>query len=241
MPKIDQLSPGAALDGTELVAIVQDGVTVRATTQAIANLASTGASPVISVNGQVGLVVLGAADVAADPAGTSAAGVAAHDASAGAHGGVEALFSAHDGAGGAAHALADLTDHGFMPSLSGNATDYMAGDGTFKPLPVAANNIPVERIDDTDSPYVPNADDGLILVDASAAAVDINLPTITAPLDGLVLYIKRTSAGAFAVTINRSGSDTIDGATSKSLPTQYQSWTLVASYDSGGNSFWNVV
>jgi hypothetical protein len=244
MPKISQLSPAPlALDGTELVVIVQDGITVQTTTQAIADLAAAAAS-VISVNGQSGIVVLVPADIGAASAADLTADIAAHDAAAAAHGGVEALFGAHEGAGGISkHPLATVTDAGFAPPITGNTTDYLAGDGNYYPFPSNDSTVAVERIDSTDSPYGPNTDDQVILVDATAAVV-VNLPEITALNDGLLLNIKIV-AGAAGVTINAynvaDGTDTIDGANSLAIAALYASTTIVASYDSLGNSFWSIL
>lgn len=69
--RIDQLDAAAPLDGTEEVPVYQDGGTVRATAQDIADLA-----PVESVAGRTGAVVLSDADVPAGittEAGTSRA------------------------------------------------------------------------------------------------------------------------------------------------------------------------
>lgn len=59
--KISGLPTGAALDGTELVPVVQGGVTIQTTSQDIADLAAGG---VTSVNTQTGAVVLDTDDIA---------------------------------------------------------------------------------------------------------------------------------------------------------------------------------
>ena len=84
MSKISELTAAAALTGDEIVPVVQTGATVRTT---IGDLLDSGAyvdaagaaaaAPVQSVNTETGDVVLGAADVGADPAGTAAGEVAA--------------------------------------------------------------------------------------------------------------------------------------------------------------------
>lgn len=72
--KISELPAAGAITGPELVEIVKGGVNNQTTAQDIANLAAGGVS---SVNGDTGVVVLNAADVGADPAGTGAAAAAA--------------------------------------------------------------------------------------------------------------------------------------------------------------------
>lgn len=70
------------------------------------------------------------------------------------------------------------------------------------------------------------ANAGLILIDASAGAVTLNLPQLSgaaAALQGALFQFKRIdNVPANAVTINRSGTDTIDGQTSISLLAQYE-------------------
>lgn len=73
-------------------------------------------------------------------------------------------------------------------------------------------------------------------VDATSGAVTITLPPANTWL-GKKYLIKKTDASANAVTINRSGSDTVDGATSVSLTTRYDSILLV----SNGVSAWAKV
>jgi hypothetical protein len=60
--KLTDLSAAGALNGTELLYMVQAGNDVKVTAQAVADL---GGGAVDSVNGQTGVVVLGAADVGA--------------------------------------------------------------------------------------------------------------------------------------------------------------------------------
>lgn len=79
----------------------------------------------------------------------------------------------------------------------------------------------VKRKTSADSPYsVTSADNGyLIVVDTSSGAVSITLPqisTITAPFNVGV----QLDAGSNAITINRSSTDTIDGATSRTITVQ---------------------
>jgi hypothetical protein len=72
--------------------------------------------------------------------------------------------------------------------------------------------------------------DYLILVDASAAAVEITLPPATT--DGLNLIIVKIDDGENVVTITpwgtELGSDTIEGAASLTLSNQWDKATLIA-------------
>jgi hypothetical protein len=95
------------------------------------------------------------------------------------------------------------------------------------------------RIDDTVSPYAVLAGNEVIIVDASANPVTVDLPAIDATQDGRCITVKARDA-TNAITINCDAADDIDGAASIALNVTYASWTLVASFDAGG-SFWSVV
>lgn len=77
--------------------------------------------------------------------------------------------------------------------------------------------------------------DKVILVDATSGAVTITLPSAGVALSNIT--IKKTDNSANAVTVSRAGSDTIDGATSKSLADQYDSITI----QSDGGTSWNII
>jgi hypothetical protein len=72
--------------------------------------------------------------------------------------------------------------------------------------------------------------------DASTGAITITLPS-AAGAPGKLFIFKKVDATANAVTIQRSGADTIDDATSLVLNTKHQSVTLVAD----GAGMWMVV
>lgn len=95
------------------------------------------------------------------------------------------------------------------------------------------------RIDDTDSPYAVATGDEVIIVDASANPVTVNLPAITAAQDGRRIIVKARNATNL-ITVACNAADDIDGAASITLPSTYDSWTLIASYDAGG-SYWSIV
>jgi hypothetical protein len=85
------------------------------------------------------------------------------------------------------------------------------------------------------SPYTAsNSDRGkLLAVDTSGGAVVINLPSI-AGLDltsPFVLGIKKTSSDGNSITVNRDGTDTIDGATSKTISVANSGATLIPDTD----------
>ena len=81
------------------------------------------------------------------------------------------------------------------------------------------------------APYTALTTDNILLCDTSAAGRTINLPAAT----NKIAY-KIKNLGANTCTIARAGSDTIDGATSALLTTQYEAITLA----SDGSSAWSV-
>jgi hypothetical protein len=73
-----------------------------------------------------------------------------------------------------------------------------------------------------------------VLLVNNAAPLSVTLPA-AATHKGYAVYIKKISAGGGgAVTIARTGSDLIDGATSQSLANQYNAMLLV----SDGTGWW---
>jgi len=71
----------------------------------------------------------------------------------------------------------------------------------------------------------------LIRVTTTAGAVTITLPLISGQSDGFKIAVVKWSSDANGVTVARSGSDTINGATSYSIATQYSSATFVADFE----------
>jgi len=97
------------------------------------------------------------------------------------------------------------------------------------------------RIDDTDSPYVVGASTPqIIYVKATGAAVAITLPLITLALDGKIVTVKLRNA-TFACTISANAADLIDGAATKVLSVLWDTVTLVATFDGGGDSEWAII
>lgn len=73
----------------------------------------------------------------------------------------------------------------------------------------------------------------LVLVDATAGAVTVTLPSASTKRR---LTVKKTDASGNAVTLDGAGSETIDGATTHAMTTQYESATV----QSDGASWWIV-
>lgn len=81
--------------------------------------------------------------------------------------------------------------------------------------------------------YTATDNDYTILVDASGAARTITLPAVSGRV-GTTYNIKKTDSSANTVTVDGNASETIDGATTKVLTTQYQSVTI----QSDGSTWW---
>jgi hypothetical protein len=79
----------------------------------------------------------------------------------------------------------------------------------------------------TGSTYTITATDTVIIADATSNNVTITLPAASG-VPGYRFYVKRKDGTANTVTIARSASDTIDGATSQTLDAQYTSATVVS-------------
>ena len=75
--------------------------------------------------------------------------------------------------------------------------------------------------------YTLTGSDSIILADATSNSLTITLPA-AASFSGYRFSIKRIDGSANAVTIGRTGSDTIDGATSMTLDQQYTALTVVS-------------
>lgn len=83
--------------------------------------------------------------------------------------------------------------------------------------------------------YTAALDDHLILANVTGSGFTITLPP-AATAKGLHLTLKRIDNVGGAVTISPSGSDTIEGATSRSLSAQFASVSLI----SDGVATWYV-
>lgn len=73
----------------------------------------------------------------------------------------------------------------------------------------------------------------LIRVTTTSGAVTITLPTISTVGDGFKVAIVKWTGDANAVTVNRSSTNTINGATSATIGSQYSSTTFVADLETG--------
>ena len=89
-------------------------------------------------------------------------------------------------------------------------------------------------LDNTDSPYTITGAEQFILIDPSGGDITVNMPD-AATYPGRQIFFKLTqAAGANTVTLQRQGSDTIDGATTYTdLDIQYESISTVSNGGTG--------
>lgn len=85
------------------------------------------------------------------------------------------------------------------------------------------------------SAYTATAGDYTILCDATSGAITVTLP-LAKPNKQKVYIIKKTDSSANAITIDGNGAETIDGATTQSLASQYDTKTI----QSDGTS-WHIL
>lgn len=90
---------------------------------------------------------------------------------------------------------------------------------------VSTNNLLTRPISTVTLATTLNASHYTLLVDATAGATTVSLPP-AATYPGRVYVIKKMDASANNVVIDGSGSETIDGAATKTTNTQYAGWQI---------------
>lgn len=85
-----------------------------------------------------------------------------------------------------------------------------------------------------DSPYTAAAET-VILADATGGNIIVNLPVLSG-VSGRIYHIKKTDSSVNTVTLDGDSSETIDGATTQILTTQYQSLMIFS-----GPSEWSIL
>jgi hypothetical protein len=86
-----------------------------------------------------------------------------------------------------------------------------------------ALTVAIREVDES-GPVLDN--DYIVLVDATSAAVVLDLPSATTN-EGALVTVKKIDAGVNTVTVEPNASETIDGATNKALTTQYETLRIV--------------
>jgi len=124
-----------------------------------------------------------------------------------------------------------MTDTAWFTSLSASDT-LSESRATINTNLGLARKATVVEIDSGDSPYTA-ADSELILCDCTSGGITVNLPAVAS---GLVYTVKKTDGSVNAAVVDGDSSETIDGATTQSLTSQYDSVTII-----GGSSEWSII
>lgn len=122
--------------------------------------------------------------------------------------------------------LVEVND--LTPFISGGSHIDVTDDGDGSVTLSIKNHLEVDVISGADSPYdiSVTALRSIVIIDASANAVTANLP-LAANWAGQTIVVKKTD-NVNNVTIQANGTETIDGASSKTLTGQYDAITLVS-------------
>lgn len=125
--------------------------------------------------------------------------------------------------GGSPARFQDLTDVNATGIASGKGPVY---DGSeFDMVTLVVQTAPTSKVF-ADSPYTAVVADDVILCNATGGAMTVNLPAASGKA-GKKLTIKKTDVSANAVTIDGNASETIDGATTQSIGSQWEAVTIV--------------
>jgi hypothetical protein len=139
------------------------------------------------------------------------------------------------------NALTTANANPVVADSSGRFGDIFLEAGTYKVVLTDADAVekwtadPVQgglgssgAVDEKTANYTVTIDDAskIIAVDASSGAITITLLASATAGDGFEVTIKKTDSSANAVTTDGDGSETIDGATTYLLGTQYESVTV---------------
>src|SRR5574343_264854 len=98
----------------------------------------------------------------------------------------------------------------------------------------------VKAVAFADSPYTVLVSDSTILCNCTAGAITVTLPQVTAVSSttfGKQYQVIKTDSSANAVTIACYSGDTINGASTKTLSTQYYGYNIVG----GGGTDWKIL
>ena len=96
--------------------------------------------------------------------------------------------------------------------------------GVVHPLDEASRTI--TAISDSDSPYTVLPADDIISADSSGGAVTINLPAAASSAKRVIVISGVNGGGSTSITADGSDSETIDGATTKAISTDYGSMQI---------------
>jgi len=202
-----------------------------ATTQAA--LATTnGAAQVTLATAQVALATTQATNAATS---ASTASTQASNASTNATNAATSATNAASSASSASTSASTATTQATAASTSATnaASSASAAASSATAAAAAAASGLYRQVLDKSANYTVTSSDGgtLFRVTTTSGAVTITLPQISTITDGFKVSIVKWTGDANAVTIARTGSDTINGATSATIGAQYSQTTFVADYE----------
>jgi hypothetical protein len=96
-----------------------------------------------------------------------------------------------------------------------------------KDLKIALEDLVIRLDDNITTTYTATDLDSLILCNATGGAFTVTLPAV-AGVSGKKLTIKKTDASGNAVTVDGNGAETIDGAATASLASQYKYISVIS-------------
>lgn len=103
----------------------------------------------------------------------------------------------------------------FVSDAAGDLNFCSGGSFTKVDTTGGSSTLTVTSIDNTDSPFSLATSTDVLLVDASSGAIIVNFPTSSASGSGKTYFVKKTDSSVNAITLNRAGSDTLEGETSQ--------------------------
>lgn len=167
-----------------------------------------------------------AAEASQNAAGLSEAAAAASE--------TAASLSATEAATSATTAV-NAADAASLSATNANASAVDAAASAAAAASSAAGQLYSDVIDLTfaDSPFTvpPTANGHLYRVNTSGGNVQVNLPNLASLAADFRLGVAKATGDANTVTVNRAGSDTINGLTSRTLSAQYNIDTFIGDRD----------
>lgn len=123
-----------------------------------------------------------------------------------------------------------------LANYPGTHSAMSIGAGVYLGLTnVSALNFYVQTKATADSPYTLVSEAGFLRCNAAAGNMTVNLPAAIG--NGRLVTIKKIDSSGNTVTIDGNGSETIDGATTKTLTVQYQ----VIQFIDAASGVWDVI
>ena len=126
---------------------------------------------------------------------------------------------------------------GIVPLSGGGTTNYLRADGTWAAPSGGGGGSFSATVISHSSTYTESNTSGYVisLTDATSGNIVANLPSASSST-GFVYTVKKINSNSNIITVTANGSDKIDGNSTATLTTQYQSITIVSN---GTN--WSII